>query len=409
MTTARMSRLRAAFTMLTVAALLSACTPTEIRRAGDDITEEVRSAKFYLQPQLLPEGSPGDLIRSERILGTPDGAEAWRIMFHSTDVFGKPVVNTGLVVAPTSSTPEGGRTVVSWGHPTTGSAIKCSPSSGLDPFDLVEGLNDFLDRGYAVTYTDYTGMGTAGPNSYLVGETAGRNMLDAARAARSLLKEEASSRVVLWGHSQGGQGALFAGQIATSYAPDLDVRAVAVAAPATNLAKLLDADIGDVSGVSIGAYAFNAYAEVYGDSVSGAELDTILTPAAIAALPSMVKLCLLGQNDELHAIGKPLVGGFLTADPATTEPWATLLADNTAGAVPLNVPLFVAQGETDTLVDPQATTSFVAHERSQGVDVTYEEITNTGHGLVALRALKPLMKWLEALGADEVAGPGSLQ
>ena len=72
-------------------------------------------------------------------------------------------------------------------------------------------------------------MGTPGPNSYLVGETAGRNMLDAARAAHSLLKEAVSNRVVLWGHSQGGQGALFARQIARTYAPELDVRAVAVA------------------------------------------------------------------------------------------------------------------------------------------------------------------------------------
>ena len=77
--------------------------------------------------------------------------------------------------------------------------------------------------------------------------------------------------------------------------------------------------------MSIAAYAFSAYAEVYGDSVPGTELDTILTPAAVAALPSMVKLCLFSQNSELHAIGKPLVGGFLTADPATTEPWTTFL------------------------------------------------------------------------------------
>jgi hypothetical protein len=40
---------------------------------------------------------------------------------------------------------------------------------------------------------------------------------------------------------------------------------VATAAPATDPAALLDADIGDVSGVTIGAHAFDAYAEVYRD------------------------------------------------------------------------------------------------------------------------------------------------
>ena len=36
-----------------------------------------------------------------------------------------------------------------------------------------------------------------------------------------------------------------------------------------------------------------------------------------------------------------------------------MLAENTPGATPLGVPLFVAQGEADTLVLPSATQGFV--------------------------------------------------
>ena len=391
----RSSVARAIAVALVVAAALTGCTPPLVQRGEDDIVEAPSTARFYVQPSPLPAGGPGALIRSEHIVGSPLGSSAWRIMFHSTDLNGRDVVNTGLVVIPAAKPPAGGRTIVSWGHPTTGVAQKCAPSRALDPFDLVEGLTDFLNRGYVVVYTDYTGMGTAGPDSYLIGETAGRNVLDAARAARRLLKDDASDRVVLWGHSQGGQAALFAAQLAPVYAPELRVLATAVAAPATDLASLLRADIGDISGVSISSYAFDAYSKVY-----GYPLQSVLTPAAIGALPAMNELCLLSQNSALHAIAKPLIGKFLTADPETTEPWAGLLAANTPGAARIASPLFVAQGEADQLVRPASTDAFVEHVRAGGTVVTYDRIPGATHGTVALRALRSLFDWLSAEGVS---------
>lgn len=232
-----------------------------------------------------------------------------------------------------------------------------------------------------------------GTDSYLVGDTEGRNVLDAARAARAVLGTEASDRVVLWGHSQGGQAVLFAAQLAASYAPDLDVRAAAVAAPATDLASLMRADIGDVSGVSIASYAFSAFAEVYDQP-----LQSILTPAAVDALPAMNGFCLITQNSALHAVAKPLIGAFLSADPETTEPWAGLLEANTPGASTIGVPLFVAQGLSDELVRPSATDAFVAHEQGMGAAVTYDRIEGATHGTVANKAMPRVLEWLDANG-----------
>ena len=74
-------------------------------------------------------------------------------------------------------------------------------------------------------------------------------------------------------------------------------------------------------------------------------------------------------------------------DPATTAPWADLLTQNTPGASPLGVPLFVAQGATDTLVLPSATQQFVAQECAKGEHVTFQLYPDTGHGLIALKAV----------------------
>jgi pimeloyl-ACP methyl ester carboxylesterase len=153
-----------------------------------------------------------------------------------------------------------GRTVLSWGHPTTGTAADCAPSRGFDPYALIEGMRLLLDRGYTIAATDYVGMGTDGPDSYLVGDTGGNAVLDAVRAARTSPAAHASTDVVLWGHSQGGQAVLFAAQRAPQYAPELDIEAVAVAAPAADLTALLSDHIDDISGVTIGSYTFAAYA-----------------------------------------------------------------------------------------------------------------------------------------------------
>jgi len=372
-------------------------------RLAEGVVQEQTEGPFYRVDEPVAAAAPGTIIRSEPIDNAPAGSTAWRVLYHSTDVHGTDIVVSGVVVAPDGDAPPGGRPVVSWGHPTTGAAVKCAPSLGVDPFDLIEGLQQLLDAGYVVAATDYSGMGVDGPaaqtpDSYLIGVTEGNNILDAARAARAIDGAGAGTELALWGHSQGGQAALFAAQLAPTYAPEFDLKGVAVAAPATGLAALLKADIPDISGVTIGQYAFAAYASVYGPTTPGAELDTILTAPAAALTDQMNALCLLGENSELHTLGQPLIGDYLAADPATTEPWATLLAENTPGAAALTVPLFVAQGDDDTLVHPDVTAAFVQHERDLGTYVTAETIEGTGHGTVADRAMPSVMNWLGSLG-----------
>jgi acetyl esterase/lipase len=353
-------------------------------------------SEFYSVPSPPPTGAPGDLLRSERVVGAPSGAQAWRILYHSSDEHGADAIVSGTVIAPTDAS-KGSRTVVSWGHPTTGTAPRCAPSIGIAPFFFIEGLTRLLAAGYVVVATDYAGMGAAGPPSFLLGTTESANVLDIVRAAQHIPRARASQNVILWGHSQGGHAALFAAQRAADYAPELKVLGVAVAAPATDLAALLAADIVDVSGVTIGAYAFTAYAVAYAENLPPDPLTTILTPAGVAAAPRMSELCLLGQNSKIHAIAKPLLGQFLAHEPANTSPWKEMLASNKPSSAALPIPLFVAQGQSDTLVRPEITAAFVAAHREAGTAVTSFVYPHTGHGAVALTALPDLLDWMKNL------------
>lgn len=386
-------RIVAGFMAVTLALLGGLIALVELRIIGDALERPAVDA-FYEQPSDALEGEPGTIVKLDPLLGAPLAARGWRIMYRTTDVHGDPAVATGVLVVPLTPPPAQGRTVLSWGHPTTGSAKSCAPSYGFDPYDMIEGLRAMLDRGYAVVATDYVGMGTAGVNSYLVGVTGGNAVLDAARVARAVPAVHASDRVVLWGHSQGGQAVLFAAERAADYAPELDIRAVAAAAPAADLTNLMGAHLDDISGVTIGSYAFTAYSEVYPE----AELDSILTPAALAIQPEMNALCLLSNIDELHRIGQPVVGGFTLSDPTKTEPWAQLLADNSAGSTAFSAPLFLAQGGKDALVIPDDTRDFAEHEASLGIDVTFEPVPIATHGTIAYLALPGLLRWLDKVG-----------
>ena len=384
--------------LVVVALVLIAAEVT--RRTLTEQDEARTDPAFYTVPTPLPAGDPGGIIRIEPIASAPVGARAWRVIYHSRDLAGADVPVSGVVIVPDGPVPEEGRTVVSWGHPTTGAATQCAPSLGFDPFQYIEGMHELLAEGYAIAATDYPGLGVAGASSYLLGIPESNSVLDIVRAARHIEEAGVSERVVLWGHSQGGQAVLFAAERAADYAPELEVRGVAVAAPAANLNALMTDDIVNISGVTIASFAIPAYEAAYTDRYGAADITDILTPAGLAATPDMAALCLLTQTAEIHAIADPLIGGYVRTDPATTEPWQTMLQENSAGSTPLTVPVFVGQGEADELVRPSATDGYVALLCSQGVDVAFHRYPDVTHGLAAYAALPDLLLWLPALGGD---------
>jgi len=405
MTAGRRRRVRicAAAASAVAALVLSGCA------VWDDLEEHERqedAAKpFYVVPDPLPAGDPGAVIRTLPIETAPDGSKAWRVLYHSTDRRGADIAVSGTVVVPDGDAPAGGWPVIAWGHPTTGAVARCGPSSGFAPLDLIEGLNDLLIDGFAVVATDYPGLGAPGASSYLIGAAEGHSMLDAVRAARSIDGQHLSPDVSFWGHSQGGHAALFAAQEAAEYAPELHPVTAVVAAPAAELATLLADDIDDVSGVTIGSYAFTAYQAEYAGEHPGLALDSILTGEAAEVAPRMEQLCLFGQRSELHDLAKPLVGSYLRSDPSTTEPWASLLQQNTPGGAPLGVPLLVVQGEADSLVRPDATKAFAERLCRQGEQVAYRGYRDATHGTIVIQALPDVRAWLKTAHNGSPAEP----
>ena len=118
------------------------------------------------------------------------------------------------------------------------------------------------------------------------------------------------------------------------------MRAVAVAAPAADLGRLLtDEQIGDDPGVTISAYAFATYQTAYAAGYPGLSLESILTPQGAALTPQMARCACSASTKSCHAAAATLVGNYVTSDPATTPPWSAMLAENTPGGSVLDVPV----------------------------------------------------------------------
>ena len=379
---------------------------------------------FYEAPDPLPDGEPGDVIRSEPLPGAPSGSQAWKVLYLSTGFDGSPIAVSGVVIAPTSTTTSGstpgsapsgtaveaGRPILSWAHPTTGVVDDCAPSTLSEVFELIPGLATFLEAGYVVAATDYEGLGTAGVHPYLIGESEGRAVLDAARAARDLPEAGAGDQLLLWGHSQGGQASLFAGQMQPSYAADLTLVATAAAAPAGELQTLLNDDADTETGVALGAYSVNAFLELYGPDNPTMTAAQVVTPEGEAAIDQIVPLCDIDQSDQIEAIATPLQGKFFVDDPGSVEPWKTLLNENTPGQETIDSPVFIAQGDADTVVIPATTATLAQNYCTLGVNVTEKVYPGVTHELIGYESAPDVAAWMaEVLAGNPPAGtcPGS--
>ena len=349
---------------------------------------------FYDRPPSAP-ATPGQLLRSAEYTPAPvPGARSWRILYTTTRADGQPAIASGVVVVPDApaSAP---RPVVAWAHGTTGFAVHCAPSLQPDTFStsLVPALARVLGRGWAVVATDYTGLGTGGPHPYLIGEGEGRSVLDAVRAARQLTEAGLSQRTVVWGHSQGGNAALWSGVLAPTYAPHAGLVGVAALAPGSNVPALLS-DLEVLRGGNLfTAYLLAAYSRVYPD----VDFDAAVDPLAQVPLREMATRCLSGPEAYVSRVDSRLLPRSVLRDGRADPALARRVAQNVPTGQ-IQVPVLIAQGLLDSMVLPPAQRSYVEQLCSTGSTVDYRTYAGLDHvGLVAdgSPALDDLISWTQ--------------
>jgi acetyl esterase/lipase len=362
-------------------------------------TAEAQGSFYSVDHVDLARYANGALLRSQPMAGAPRGAKAYRILYRSEGLQGEPIAVSGVVIVPARPPDMTGRPIIAWAHPTTGLVPVCAPSLARVFFESIPGLREMLRQGYIVAATDYPGLGTSGPHPYLVGLSEGRAVLDSVRAARSMTGARAAFAV--WGHSQGGQAALFTGILAATYAPDLKLVGVAAAAPATDLGTLLADNRGTTGGTNITAMTLWSWSRIY-----RAPLTSVITPQGQAAMDALSRRCIERYFDVFMRRGpsKALARSFLKVDNiSAVEPWRSLLQANTPGTLPTTVPVFLAQGSGDTLVRPTVTRSYMQELCKAGNIVQWDPIEGVGHLFVARDSAGAVIAWIGARFAGRPA------
>ena len=360
------------------------------------------SGDVYAVPDPLPPAAPGTPIWAERVVA-PEGAIAWRVLYHSRSIRDEDIAVSGLVVAPDREPPPGGFPLIAYAHGTTGLADSCAPSRRAQPLEAGAGaetsdlpLPPFWDAGYVVAATDYEGLGTQGPHPYLVGGSEARGVLDSIRAARALPEAHAGDSGVVVGISQGGHAALFTGEHAEAYAPDAGVRGVVALAPGAELAQAAMLLTSDPTVVGFGVAIAHGFAAAHPEL----RLEDVLTPKALAAVEVIETGCI---DDILDTYAGP-AAETLRLERMLQPPWPALLDENTPGRLPTPVPIFVGQGEADPLVVPELTDALVARLCTVGDDVTYRRYPGQSHSGVVEASEDDVLEWVGNVVAGRPTG-----
>lgn len=368
-----------------VALLLSACGKTSTPSEELSLVPAPKG-DMYQPPSPLPLGEPGALIWAEKVdLPIRPPSTIWRILYHSRDRSGEDVAVSGFAFVPKAKAPAGGRPVLAWGHGTVGLGDQCAPSRNIrDHYPPFGG--ETLERGGVVVATDYQGLGTPGTQSHAVGVAEGRSVLDSARAVAALPNVGPTDDVILAGHSQGGAAALFAGQLAAAYAPELAIRGVVSLAPGAELATLIQylQRSPAIGATLIGAIGLaSVYPEI--------KLASALTPAAFADIERVSSECV---DATVQRWSGKTSDAIFTADPVKDPALKRIFVENSPGASDPKVPMLIVHGENDEQVPVGISATLTKRYCRLGATVARRTYRDVNHAGVIEAAKADVLSWL---------------
>lgn len=354
--------------------------------------------------------APGILIRDVPLaaeLSVRGAGAAYRILYATRDQQDAPAVSTAAVFVPHGQAPPGGWPIVAWAHGTVGLGDDCTPSA-LPRSERDDAyLTHWLDEGYAVVATDYTGLGTPGLMSYLNSVPTARAVVDSVVAAHGL-RLPLSPKWAIVGQSQGGGAAVSSARWATEFSAGsgLDYRGVVATGTPANIEQVvkraapdmaLPPELGPAAN-SYAAYILAALREARPDL----DVDSVLTPEGLEAATLAETLCKPALDEALA--GRTPAQFFrapLVSVPGAAEALDAHLGTPAAG---YDRPIFLGVGLRDRDVPPNSTLSLYDQLSANGEDVTLRVYPDQDHSGTVLASLPDSTPFLQtALGGGATA------
>ncbi|SIS44952.1 Secretory lipase [Corynebacterium appendicis CIP 107643] len=379
-----------------------------------------RNDPFYDDPVPAAElDRPGEIVRAQpaphllNILGPDFYGHAKRIIYTSTTVNGDIVPVSGAIIEPANPwRGKGPRPTVVFGPGTRGAGDACAPSRGAWMMGKVDlktgavGTNYELPSyhaaallGMRVVVTDYIGLGTRGAHTYVLHEEEANAMLDAARSTAP-----PGHPVGFWGYSQGGGAAAAAAERASTYAPDVNVKATfAGAPPADLLATMRGVDNSTITAVL--GYALSGWKERYPEL--GPSLEPILNNSGREFLASVATECIA---DSAVRWGMSDSRAFTTNGRSISEVVAkhpelhALIDAQKLGRTSPSSPIMITTAGNDDVVPSDQVVQLARDHCALGADVSFYDgalppltpgiKSGVNHAIGVYAHLAPSMMWM---------------
>jgi len=349
-----------------------------------------------------PIPAPGTLIESTPMaprLSVQAAATAYRILYSTTDQHNSPATSTAAVFVPKGQAPNGGWPVIAWAHGTVGLGDDCTPSALPRSQRDDEYLSHWLEQGYVVVGSDYTGLGTPGLMSYLNSTATAHAIIDSVIATHHM-DLPLSSKWALVGQSQGGAAAVASARWATEFSrgTGLDYRGVVATGTPANIDNVVITAGPDMvlpQGLGPIASAYTAYILAgLREARPDLNIDSVLTQAGKNAAAKAETLCTAPLSNALTGLRpQDFFAKPLASLPDMTQALKDYMGTPVSG---YDRPIFLGVGLRDQDVPPSSTLKFADQLKANGQDVTLKIYPDDDHSSAVLTSMADSTPFLQA-------------
>lgn len=353
---------------------------------------------FYSPPSPLPSGDHGDLIWYREVNSAPTGApmtRTWNVLYHSVGGDGETNCVSGTVMIPNEKWDgDGIRPIITYAPGTHGLCLDCVPSVQLEEGTEYESANlvALLEAGYAVLITDYAGYGT-NAHTYMVGVSQGHAVLDIVEASMQIpdIDLDNNAPVGIWGYSQGGQSAAWAGELQPSYMPGLNLIGVSAGGIPADLIE-----VGyNVDGLTGSSFLLQVVMGMDSQFPDAFDLYNLANQTGVDAMAAASEACVFASLFDLMYVSlSDLVIGNPSLDEIIDMHIYDELEAQKLGNNRIEAPVYIYHGTADEFIPLAPALELKEKYCALGVEITFGVYPGE-HITTQFQAAPFVLEWFE--------------
>lgn len=353
------------------------------------------------------EGILRDYLPSGQRIPAQYDVDTYRIRFQTFDENNELVETRADIRFPRVNSARG-FPVFAYGSGTTGIGNGCAtldePYPDRNWGNYRAHMLGYATQGYITVLPNWQGFDIEDrTHPYFILELEGRTILDAVRAVYKFFDNppavdilaQPTPAVFLGGYSQGGHGAFAGNVMASTYAPELNIKGIIGHAAAPNVEGLM------YDSPPYTAFIIYAYREYYGEDIIRPE--QVFQPRWLANFEGDAKRNCIDNIFRYYGSNPQIIYTQQFYDALYSQrlevfypQFKQKLLQNYSGfSVEPNVPAVILHGEQDNIVSTRVMDQYVAKMCNAGKNVTYNLYPDANHYTTRQTSFVDTLTWMQ--------------